>query len=406
MRQLRLLRRSLVALVRRPLRSLLCIAGSALGIAAVFVACALGAGAQAEVLRSLDSLGTGLLVVRPALTRKTTARKEIQGLVTTLKLEDSQAIAALDGVAEAAPALEGMFKVRSDRQMVVTKVIGTTVAFFHVRSYQLDRGRLFEEQEERSARRIVVLGARVADLLYAGTDPLGQTLRIQGAPFEIVGTVRSKGVSDDGADNDNQVYIPILTAQRRVFNSHSLSTLFVGMRGPDQVLGGEERIRQLLRGRHRLERHDRADDFAIQNQLKLIKAQQQAASSMMWVATGLAGLALLLGGTGILALQLMSVRERTSEIGLRMAFGARQADILYQFLAEAVALSFLGGLLGLGAGLVGVRVVCAISSWPVQVSSAIALQSLGAACVLGLASGVVPAMRAARLPPVEALAAE
>ena len=401
-----MIRLSLRALLGRPARSLLCVAGVAIGIAAVFLTSALGRGAQAEVLKGIAALGAELLVVRPAQVKTTAARKQIQGLATTLKLEDCHAIARLNVVEQAAPGLEGMLKVRSDGGTLVTKVLGTTPAFLRVRNFELSSGRFFDEEQDRTVGRFAVLGARVQRILFAGQDPVGQVIRIKGVPFEILGTLRSKGVSDDGADNDNQVFIPIRTAQQRVYNSRVLSTVFVSVRDPQALDRGEQQIRALLRERHRLERLDRPDDFAIQNQLKLMMARQQTANSLTRLTSGLAVLALLVAGTGILVLMLLSVRERTPEIGLRMAVGARQVDILIQFLGEAMVLSLAGGAVGAAFGLLGARVLSLATQWPTQVSPETGVVSLATAIGLGLASGLFPARKASRLPPVEALAQE
>ncbi|MBI5536475.1 MAG: ABC transporter permease [Deltaproteobacteria bacterium] len=406
MRSWRLLGRSLQTLAGHRGRSLLCVLAVAVGIAAVFVTSALSGGAQDQLLRAMASLGADLLVVRPAEARKLASRKAVQGQVTTLRLEDAAAILQLEDVADAAPAIEGMANVRSDTDAMTAKVIGTTNGFLRIRRFGLERGRFFDDEEARRSRRVAVIGARVEHALFGGQDPVGQTLRIKGVPFEIVGTLQPKGASDDGADSDLYVVVPVSTAQRRVFNVQHLNVIFVGARDARLLSQGEERIRTLLRTRHGLQRKDLPDDFAVQNQQKLLHAQRKTAQTLTLASSALAAVALMIGGAGILALMLLSVRERTPEIGLRVALGATQRAIFLEFLAEAMVLSTAGGVLGVGVGLLGARALSIATGWPTRVATDTALSSMAVAITLGFVFGVLPCRRAARLPPVEALAEE
>ncbi len=405
MRHLRLLGPSLRTLVAHRVRSALAVAAVAIGIAAVVLTVAIGKGAEREVLGGIASMGDDLLVVRPSQARRLVARRAVRGVVTSLRLEDAGAIRGLPQVADAVPAIEGMLKVRSGRGVMLAKVVGTTATFPGVRGFELESGRFFDADEE-GARRVAVLGARVREALFADEQAMGEWIRVRGVPYEVVGTLRAKGTTPGGSDEDSQVFVPIRTALRRVFNTRALSTVFVSARLATEAETTEAEIRALLRERHRLERQDRPDDFEIQNQLRLLASQRETARSLTLLSASLAAVSLLVGGTGVLALMLLSVKERTAEIGLRLAVGARPRDVLVQFLGEALALALAGGVAGLTLGALGTWAVALATGWPVRVSIPAALGALATAVAVGLASGLAPARTAARLTPVQAFAAE
>ncbi len=406
MRLFRLLRISLRSLAATPWRNVLTSWVVAVSIACVSLSGAIGRGAQSEVLRGMETLIPELLVVRPAEVKQRASQREIRGLVKTLRLEDCEALKKLDAVRDAAPGLEAMVAVRSSEGALVTKMIGTSKAYLGVRRFVIDRGRFLDDDDDRTGRRSAVLGARVVDALFPGVDAIGEVLRIRGVPYEVVGTMKPKGVSADGADHDNVVLIPVRTALRRAQNQRFLTTVFVSARQLAALARAEREIRAVLRERHRLDEGARPDDFAIQNQLKVLDAQAETAASLGTATTRLAWIALLLGGFGILGLMLLAVRDRTPEIGLRMALGARRADVGIQFLCEATLLSVLGGLLGVGVGFVAARVVSLVTTWPTEYSLGGGAVTLTAALLLGVTCGAIPALRAARLPPVQALAQE
>jgi putative ABC transport system permease protein len=406
MRHWRVLGPSLRTLAAHRVRSALAVTAVAIGIAAVVLTSAIGKGAENEVLGGIAALGENLLVVRPAQVEKAVARKAIRGLATSLRLEDAGAIQALPRVASVAPALEGLVKVRSRDGAMVAKVVGTTPSFPRVRGFELASGRFFNDEDSRAAHRVAVLGARVRALLFAGEEAVGSEIRIRGVRYEVVGTLRAKGTTFGGSDEDTQVFVPVRTALRRVWNARSLTTVFVSARLSEDGAGTEAEIRELLRDRHRLELRARSDDFEIQNQLRLLASQRQTARSLTLLTAALAAVSLLVGGTGVLALMLLSVKERTGEIGLRMAVGARPRDVLVQFLGEALALTLAGGVAGLTLGALGTWAAASATGWPVRVSTPAALAALATAAVVGLVFGLVPAQRAARLSPIEALAAE
>ncbi len=415
MRLARSLRPALRALVAHRLRAGLALCGVAIGAAAVLLTGALGAGAEGEVSRSLEAMGTNLLVVRPAPARRLVARKEVRGFVTTLTPADAAALAELERVDEAMPGMEGTLRVKGGGGSATATVLGATRAFPRVRRFHLRAGRFFDAEDEADARRVAVLGARVAERLF-GDEPaaslIGRPLRLRGIPFEIVGVLEAKGVLADGSDEDNTIVIPIRTALRRVFNVAYLNTVFVTVcdvrdAGQRVSMGAAQaEIGALLRQRHRVRGSAPTDDFAIQDKAKLLASQRETVGTLTLFVAGISALALGVGGTGILALMLLSVKERTGEIGLRLAVGARPRDILVQFLAEATALALGGWLAGVALAALGTAGLALGTSWKVAVPAGALLASFGMAMITGLGFGAVPARRASRLPPIRALGTE
>ncbi|HYU34491.1 MAG TPA: ABC transporter permease [Thermoanaerobaculia bacterium] len=397
---------SVKALLAHRLRVTLALSSVAMGVAGVLLTGALGKGAESEILRDLDAMGTDLLVVRPATVKRLVARKTVQGLVTSLKIEDAEAIAELALAGEAVPGADGTLKVKAGSGALVTTVLGTTPAFPGVRRFRVRGGRFFDAEDDRGARRVAVLGARVEERLFPGEDPVGRSIRIRGVPYEVIGTLEAKGVQADGSDEDNQIIVPLRTALRRIFNVTWLSTVFVRVSDPRRMDEAEAGIGALLRERHRLGRNGKPDDFAVQNKTRFLAAQKETAESLTLLTTGLAALALLVGGAGILALMLLSVRERTGEIGLRMAVGARPRDILVQFLAEATVLALGGWFAGVAAGALGAGAVALGTEWKIGLPLPALLASLAMAAATGLGFGAFPARKASLLPPIQALSAE
>jgi putative ABC transport system permease protein len=390
---------SLRVLSAHRLRAILAMASVSAGVAAVVLTSSLGAGASREVRRNIESLGTNLLVVRPTQVKKVVARKTIKGTVTTLRLDDSTAIEQLAVVSELAPGISAALRVKGDHAAMLTNVLGTTTAFPGVRRFRVRSGHLFDDDDDRASRRVAVLGDRVAGMLFPDDDPVGRQIRIRGVAFAVIGVFAPKGVLADG-DEDNQIIIPIRTALRRVFNGSFLSSVFISVRNGGSMDDAAREIGALLRERHR------AEDFEIQNTARLYAMQRKTSDSLTMLTSTLAAIALLVGGSGILALMLMTVKERTREIGLRMAVGARPRDILLQFLLEASFLALSGWAVGLLAGAIGIAAVAFGTTWKVGAPIAAIVSSLGMAVTIGLGFGAFPARKASLIPPIEALHAE
>src|SRR5262245_6281174 len=394
---------SLKVLLAHRMRVSLAVSSVTAGVAAVVLTSAIGAGAEATIRSQIDSLGANLLVVRPAQVKRVVGRKDVKGTVTTLRLEDFDAIVPLEGVADAIPGIEGPVKVKAGTAAMTTKVLGTAPEFPVVRRFHMQSGRFFDADDDRDARRVAVLGARVADALFDGS-PVGQSIRIRGIPFEVIGALAPKGVVA-GGDEDNQIVVPIRTALRRLFNATWLTSIFVSVTDSRGMPDAEREISRMLRARHRVGA-DEQPDFEVQNAATFLALQQATLETLGRLTTGVGTIAVAVGGTGILALMLLSVKERTGEIGLRMAVGARPRDILIQFLFEATLLALGGWMGGIAMGMGGATIVALSTTWPIGIPWEAFLVSLGMATTIGSGFGAVPARRASLIPPIRALRRE
>jgi putative ABC transport system permease protein len=396
---------SLQALFAHRLRAGLALASVAAGVAAVALTAALGAGAQREVMRRMEAIGTNLLVARPAEVARSPARPELRGMVRSLRLEDCAAISALPEVAAVAPGLEVRALAKAGGAATLVRVLGTGPDFPAVRRFRIAAGRFLDLDDDRERRRVAVLGAVVAATLFPGEDPVGRELRLRGIPFEVVGVLAAKGALA-GDDEDAVILVPIRTALRRLANARSLDAVFVSAAEPGGIPAATAAITALLRERHGVGSEGRPDDFALQNPARFLAMQRQAAEMLTRLSLGIGALTLLIGGTGILGLMLLSVRERTGEIGLRMAVGARPRDVLAQFLFEAMLLALGGWLAGIALGGAGAAAVALATDWTLALPVEALLASLALAVGIGLGFGAVPARRASLLPPIEALHTE
>jgi putative ABC transport system permease protein len=374
-------------------------------VASVLVTSGAGRAARRQVEASLGSVTPDLLVVRPAEVKRLVARRTVRGFATTLRREDAEAIADLAGVAAVSPAAEARGIVKSETSSTPGRVLGTAPSYAALRRFRLAEGRFFDADDERASARVAVLGARVARSLFGDGSALGRTVRVGRVPFEVIGVLEARGAAAGGADEDDLVAVPLSTALRRVLNATSLSTVFVSLHDPRTAPRSEREIRELLRLRHRLEARGAADDFEVQGQEKMASMQRTTAASLTTLTRGLAAVALAVGGAGILTLMLLAVRERSAEIGLRIAVGATPPDVLLQFLAEAAVLGLGGGAAGALLGLIGAAALARATGWSVSPPASAYALSLGTSLAVGLAFGAAPAWLASRVPPAEALAA-
>ncbi len=397
---------SIRSLFAHKVRASLAAFSVAAGVVAVVLTSAVGTGAKEAVLQETAKMGSNLLAVRPSQVNSAAARKELSGVVTTLGLEDYAMIAELPEVADAAPGAEATLTVKLGDGSMSALVLGTTPNYMKVGNFQLHEGRFLDAEDNKAALRVAVLGARIDQTLFGKDDPIGREIRIRGDSFKVIGVLNAKGILADGSDEDNLVLIPIRTALRRVFNSTWLNPVFVSVRRPQEMEAAVAQIGNLLRIRHRLAQQGKADDFSIQDPAKALATQKQVADSLNLLSTGLAAGALVVGGIGILAIMLMSVKERTAEIGLRMAVGARPRDILNQFLLEATLLSLGGWLVGMAFGAIGATAIAFFTSWRIAAPVKAIFASLALAITTGLGFGAYPARRASLLPPIQALLVE
>jgi putative ABC transport system permease protein len=402
-----LLRVAMRALAVNKLRSALTMLGIIIGVAAVIVMIAVGAGAQARVEEQIRSLGSNLLLI---LSGTTTAGGVRMGFGSNLTISEDDAAAIPREIPQtmSAPALRGTAQVVWGNQNWSTAIFGVTPDYIDVREWQLEAGRLFDTTDMVGATKVCLIGQTVARQLFGGTDPIGQAIRIRRVPFTVIGVLESKGQSMMGSDQDDLILMPISTARKRVLGASNLAkqrsvgTIWVKVAEGYDMKAAEEQVRALLRQRHRLQT-GQDDDFSLRN-LEEVAATQEASSRVLaLLLAAVASVSLVVGGIGIMNIMLVSVTERTREIGLRMAVGARTRDILGQFLVEAVTLSLIGGLVGVALGMGAAFGVAQLAGWRIVVAPQAVLLAVAFAFVIGVFFGFYPARKAARLNPVEAL---
>ncbi len=389
-------------LLAHKLRTVLSLLGIVVGVGSVVLMVAAGRGAEEHILGTIRDMGTSLIVVSAGQTRLVAGRQRQFGTVTTLVPGDADAIAAECPAVELSAAVASRkVSVRWDAENTNTKVFGVAPEAFRVRNVEVESGRRFSPEEDRARSRVAVLGPTVVQNLFGDVDPVGLRIRIGRVPFTVIGVTKPKGVDVNGLDQDDLVFVPLRTAMRRLLNVTHLDAIYVRARGAEVLEEAEEQIRRLLRRRHRL--REKPDDFTIQNQAVLLRTERETARAVTLLIGSVAGISLMVGGIGILAVMLISVRERTPEIGLRRAIGASRGDIRTQFLLESGLLATVGGALGILAGVSAAVAVSVLGYWDTSVSWPVAAAALGFSFVVGVVFGSYPAVRAARLEPVEAL---
>jgi len=402
-----LLRVAMRALAVNKLRSLLTMLGIIIGVAAVIVMIAVGAGAQARVEEQIRSLGANLLLILSGARTQGGVRLGV-GSNYTLSQDDAIAINREIPEALAAPALRGGAQVIWGNANWATQIYGTTNDYLEVRRWPLEDGRAFEPAEMTGSGKVCLVGQTVVRQLFAGANPLGQVIRIKRVPFTVVGVLETKGQSMMGTDQDDIIVVPIATARGRVLGSANLakqravSTIWVKIAEGYDMKAGEEQVRALLRQRHRLQ-PGQDDDFSLRNLEEIASAQEASSRVLALLLAAVASVSLVVGGIGIMNIMLVSVTERTREIGLRMAVGARTRDILGQFLVEAVTLSLIGGLVGVAIGVGTAIGIAEFAGWRIVLSPESVVLAVAFAFAIGVFFGFYPARKAARLNPVEAL---
>lgn len=400
------------ALRANPMRSALTALGVIIGVGSVVAMVALGAGAQAQVERSISSLGSNLLIVVPGAQLGGGGVRAQAGAGAgwdALTLGDAEAIAAqVENVAVVAPSQRARTQVIAGGLNWNPQVEGVTPAYLEARDWRIAQGRMFDESEERQARRVIVLGATVANELFPNVDPVGQSVRMAGGAYEVVGVLESKGQSGFGMDQDDVVLAPLTTVKRRVSGrrgrADSVSQISVKAVSEDVLSTVQQDVETLLRQRHRTREGE--DDFTVQNLSSITQTAAQTTQVFTYLLGGISAVSLLVGGIGIMNIMLVSVTERTREIGLRKALGARRSDILRQFGLEAVALSVAGGIIGLIIGVAGAWLMTSLFNLPLVISPLNAGMAIAFSGLVGVLFGAYPAWRAAQLDPIEALRRE
>ena len=401
------MRIALRALRINKLRSALTMLGIIIGVAAVITMIAVGSGAQERIESQIKGLGTNLIILMPGSTTSGGVRMGA-GSRNTLTEEDGYAIQRdISAVQASAPTLRGTGQVVGGSGNWSTAFQGVTPEYFEARNWVVAQGRGLEPQDIASSAKVALLGDTVARSLFGDADPVGQSIRIRKVPFIVIGTLERKGQSLMGQDQDDVILMPITTARNRVLGQASgrlrtVGSVSIKVRDGEDMKAAEEQIRELLRQRHRLQ-PGQEDDFSLRNLSEVLAAREESSRIMGLLLAAVASVSLLVGGIGIMNIMLVSVTERTREIGLRMAVGARGRDILTQFLVEATTLALIGGLLGITLGIGGTVAIGQFAGWPIQLSIEPVLLAVGFAAAIGIFFGFYPARKASRLLPIEAL---
>ena len=399
------LRLSCRILAAHRLRTTLCIGSVAIGVAAVIVMVSLGRGTERRVIDMIAGMGTNLIVVNAGHVRLVGGRARQAAIVTTLLPADARAIAeSCPSISLTSPSTVHKSTVRWESGQLITDILGATAETFRIRNIEIATGRSFESDENDALRRVAVVGPAVVEKLFEGLDPIGLQIRIGRVPFEVIGVTKEMGVDATGVERDNRIIIPLRTAMRRLVRRTYVDKIHVESVDFERLSQAEEEISELLRERHRL--GEKPDDFTIQNQATLIDAKRRAARSMTLLVGTLAGVSLVVGGIGILAVMLMSCQERSSEIGVRRAVGASRRDIRAQFLMESMVRAGTGGIVGMAVGVGGAFLASTLGGWDTVVSSTAVLVGLVLSVLVGFVFGIYPASKAAELEPIEALRSE
>ena len=401
-----IIRIALRALSRNKLRSSLTMLGIIIGVAAVIATVSIGQGADAAVQEQIRSLGTDLLMVVPGATTASGVRSGWGG-VSTLTAGDALAIGKeCPAVKQTSYFKRQIVQVVAGEKNWSTAVQGAPPSFFRIRQWPVTSGSLFTERDEDGAARVAVLGQTLVEQLFGyGHDPVGSSVRIKNVPFRVVGVLEPKGQTSWGQDQDDVAIIPFSTAQRRVLGTEFLGTvdqILVTARSNAEINDASDQVKALVRQRHRIQPGE-DDDFTVRNMEDFARMSQMASQVMTNLLLSVATISLLVGGIGIMNILLVSVTERTREIGIRMAVGAKGRHILLQFLVEAVALSMVGGAIGAVVGIGAALLISQLASWPTLLSPAAIAGAVLFSGAVGIFFGFYPARKAARLDPIQAL---
>ncbi|HMK43327.1 MAG TPA: ABC transporter permease [Dissulfurispiraceae bacterium] len=399
------IRVALRALRVNKLRSALTMLGIIIGVGAVITMVAVGTGASKKISEQIASIGSNLLLV---LSGSQTAGGVRMGSGTqpTLSLDDADAmLRECPAIEDLAPIHGGSAQVVYGNQNWATSITGTTASFLNVRDWPLQSGRSFNEQDIRTATKVALIGQTIVEKLFGDVDPIGQVIRIKNIPFTVIGVLADKGQSPQGTDQDDAIFVPVSTAQKKLFGVSfpgSVRTIIVKAKSSQDLPDAELQITDLLRQRHRIGPRQE-NDFTVRNLTQILQTAEQQSQVMALLLGAIASVSLLVGGIGIMNIMLVSVTERTREIGIRMAVGARTLDIRLQFIVEAVTLSLIGGIIGILVGAASSQLVSMLAGWPTDVSIVAVVTAFLFSGFVGIFFGFYPAYKASLLNPIDAL---
>jgi len=393
---------ALDALVSNKLRSILTMLGIIIGVGAVIAMVSIGMGVRDKVSNSIASLGSNLIIVTPGAASSSGVR-QAAGTNITLTLKDAEALAReVNGIGAVAPSVSKQYQMVAGNMNWNSSVQGTTPEYLEVRNLSVQAGSFITDEDVETRNRVAVIGTTVASNLFDNTNPIGQSVRINNAPFTVIGVLESKGQSAGGQDQDDTVIIPLTTAQERMMGITYVQTISVQAANSEVVDQVQEGITSLLRARHDITA-DKTDDFTVRNLASVMATAQETTGTITMLLGSIAAISLLVGGIGIMNIMMVSVTERTREIGIRKALGARYSNILMQFLIEAVVIGVIGGAIGIVIGIGTSYAISSIAGWNTVVTATPILVAFSFSVGIGLFFGLYPARKAALLNPIDAL---
>lgn len=400
-----ILKMATVSLRINKMRSILTSLGIIIGVSAVIIMLAVGSGASKKIAKDMESMGSNLLMIRSASAKSGGVRMG-SGTRPTLTMKDAQAIEAkCRGILALAPYSSESKQLTYGNQNWSTSVGGTTMPYFMIRNYEIESGRGFLPEDNKNSTKVAIIGQTVSTELFGDVDPIGKTLRIGNVPFKVIGLLKTKGSSGMGQDQDDIVFIPITTAQRKVFGTDfpgTVSMIAVKAQNDEVINIAQQDITELLHHRHNIGKNQ-DNDFEIRNLAEMQETIKSTTKTMSLLLGAIAGVSLIVGGIGIMNIMLVSVTERTKEIGIRMAIGAKASDIRIQFLIESFLLSMAGGLIGVFVGVVGALLMQKFAGMNVAITIESILLSMGFSAAIGIGFGYYPAYKASLLNPIDAL---
>ena len=400
-----ILKMATVSLKINRMRSILTSLGIIIGVSAVIIMLAVGSGASKKIAKDMESMGSNLLMIRSASAKSGGVRMG-SGTKPTLTMKDANAIdEKCRGILAVAPYSSESKQLTYGNQNWSTSVGGTTGAYFMIRNYEIDTGRGFIPEDIKNGTKVTVIGQTVSTELFGDVDPIGKTIRVGNIPFKVVGLLKTKGSSGMGQDQDDIIFIPITTAQRKVFGTDfpgTVNMIAVKAQNDEIITTTQEDITEILKKRHNIGK-SQENDFEIRNLAEMQETIKSATKTMSLLLGAIAGVSLIVGGIGIMNIMLVSVTERTKEIGIRMAIGAKASDIRIQFLIESFLLSMIGGLIGVAIGIIGANLMHSLAGMNIAITLPSIILSLGFSAAIGIGFGYYPAYKASLLNPIDAL---